>query len=131
MQNSTVLKRVRTRCLALPETTETAAWGHPNFKAGKRTFVAYEIVTGRPSIAFRLPTPDVDRLLARSTSARSQLRRDTGPQFFATPYGRGQWVSVWADAKLDWAMVYDLIDRAYRTVALRRMLAARKSAASN
>jgi predicted DNA-binding protein (MmcQ/YjbR family) len=120
MQNSNVLKRVRTRCLALPETTETAAWGHPNFKAGKRTFVAYEMVTGRPSIAFRLPTSDVDRLLARPAK-----------QFFVTPYGRGQWVSVWADAKLDWAMVDDLIDRAYRTVALKRMLAARRSDASN
>ena len=120
MQNSNVLKGVRARCLALPETTETSAWGHPNFKAGKKTFVAYEIVSGRPSIAFRVPTADVDRLLARMNT-----------RFFATPYGRGQWVSVWADAKMDWAMVDDLIDRAYRTVALKRMLAARRSAASS
>jgi predicted DNA-binding protein (MmcQ/YjbR family) len=129
MRNSNELKRLRARCLALPETTETAAWGHPNFKAGKRTFVAYEIVNARPSIAFRLPIPDVDRLLARSASA-AQLRRDKAAGFFATPYGRGQWVSVWADEKLDWAMVDDLVDRAYRTVALKRMLAARSKASS-
>ena len=118
MNNSNVLKRLRERCLALPETHETAAWGHPNFKAGKRTFVAYEMVSGRPSIAFRVPKPEVDRLMTRA-------------QFFATPYGRGQWVSVWADGKMDWEMVDDLVDRAYRTVALKRMISAMQSDASS
>ena len=118
MPDSSVLKRLRARCLTFPETRETSAWGHPNFKAGKQTFVAYEIVGGRPSIAFRMPKPDADRLMAR-------------PQFFATPYGRGQWVSVWADGKLDWAMVDHLIERAYRTVALKRMVAAMRSDASS
>jgi len=129
MQNSNVLKRLRTRCLALPETTETAAWGHPNFKAGKRTFVAYEIVGGRPSIAFRLPQPDVDRLMTRAASAASHLR--LRKPFFATPYGRGQWISIWADGKLDWSMIEDLVDRAYRTVALKRMIAAIRTEASS
>jgi len=98
-------------CLAYPGTTETSAWGHPNFKAGTKTFVAFEPIKGRPSIAFRLPPADVDRLLARKT-------------FFATPYGRGQWVSLWADAALDWKAVTDLVDRSYRVVAQKRMIAA-------
>ena len=32
---------------------------YPNFKAGTRTFVAFERVKGRPSIAFRLEPADV------------------------------------------------------------------------
>jgi predicted DNA-binding protein (MmcQ/YjbR family) len=96
-------------CLALPETTETASWGHPNFRAGKRTFVAFERVSGRPSVAFRLDPADVDLLLGR-------------PHFFVTPYGRGQWVSVWADRPLDWRLVDRLLQHSYRLVALKRMI---------
>lgn len=106
-----VLERVRELCLSLPETSETSSWGHPNFKAGKKVFVAFEQIKGRPSIAFRLETIDVD-LLCRQK------------QFFLTPYGRGQWASVWVDAPLDWRLVGDLIERSYRIVALKRMIAA-------
>ena len=106
-----VLDRLRQLCLSLPETSEKASWGHPNFIARKRTFVAYEIVDGRPSIAFRVSTSDADRLVSRR-------------QFFATPYGRGQWVSLWVDEDVDWIQVTDLIHRSYRAVASKRMLAA-------
>jgi predicted DNA-binding protein (MmcQ/YjbR family) len=108
---STASARLRKMCLGYPQTTETSAWGHPNFKAGKKTFAAIEQIGGRPSFAFRLPPADVERLLTRKT-------------FFATPYGRGQWVSVWVDGPLDWKAVTDLVDRSYRTVAQKRMLAA-------
>jgi predicted DNA-binding protein (MmcQ/YjbR family) len=110
------LHRVRALCLALPETTETNSWGHPNFRAGRRTFVAFERVGGRASIAFRLAPADVERLLGRRG-------------FFATPYGRGQWVSLWADGPIDWDAVSTLIDRSYRVIALSRMLKALESPA--
>lgn len=103
------LKKLRALCLALPETSEKSSWGHPNFAAGKRTFVTFERVERRPSIAFRLEGPDVDRMLQRKG-------------FFATPYGRGQWVSLWADGAIDWKAVSTLLDRSYRLVALKRML---------
>jgi len=105
------LDRVRTRCLALPETSEAASWGHPNFRAGTRTFVAFEWIEGRPSIAFRLNPTDVDLLLRRKG-------------FFVTPYGQGRWVSLWADEKLDDDLISHLIERSYRLVALKRMIAA-------
>lgn len=104
------LDRVRNRCLSLPETSETASWGHPNFRAGQRTFLAFEWINGRPSIAFRLNTTNVDLLLRR-------------PGFFRTPYGQGRWVSLWADRRLNWTLVERLLQRSYRTVALKRMLA--------
>ena len=37
------LTRLRKLCLALPETTEVPSWGHPNFKAGKKTYAVLEV----------------------------------------------------------------------------------------
>jgi predicted DNA-binding protein (MmcQ/YjbR family) len=105
-----VLARLREVCLSWPETTETASWGHPNFRAGKKTFAAYEHVKGRPSIAIKVAPRDGARLLKQ-------------PQFFTTPYGRGQWVSTWIDGPLDWDLVTGLLEKSYRTVALKRMIA--------
>jgi predicted DNA-binding protein (MmcQ/YjbR family) len=99
--NEQTLKKLRALCLALPETSETASWGHPNFKAGQKTFVAFERVKGRASFAFRLHPDDVNRLLERKA-------------FFVTPYGRGQWVSLWADARVNWRAVESLVKRSYR-----------------
>ena len=106
------LDRLRRLCLSLPETTETDSWGHPNFRAGKRTFAAFEWVDGRPSVAFTLDADEVDLFLLH--------HRD----FFATPYGRGRWVSTWADRTLDWSLLTDLLEHSYRKVALKRMIAA-------
>jgi predicted DNA-binding protein (MmcQ/YjbR family) len=110
-KESPTLDRLRALCLSYPEASEAASWGHPNFKAGKKVFVAWEHIKARPSIAFRLEPKDVERLLTRK-------------QFFETPYGRGQWVSLWAEGDLDWKAVTDLVDRSYRVVALKRMIGA-------
>ena len=104
-----VLKVVRAIGAQLPEVSETKMFGFPVWQAGKKTFVAFERVKGRASIAFRLEPDHVERLLQRK-------------QFFATPYGRGQWASVWADGSVDWDVVQDLVSRSYRVVALKRML---------
>ncbi len=104
-----IVSRLRKLCLSLPETSERASWGHPNFRAGKRTFVAFEVFKGKPSIAFRLDPVKVDRLLRNK-------------RFFATPYGRGHWVSLEADGRVNWGLVADLVDRSYRTVATKRMV---------
>ena len=106
-----VLQNLRALCLQFPETSESSSWGHPNFRAGKRTFTTFEIVSGRPSIAFRMDHTGIDRLLRRK-------------QFFTTPYGRGQWVSLWADTALDWDFITDLLRHSYCLVALKRMISA-------
>ena len=97
-------------CLGFPEATESNSWGHPNFRAGKKTFAALEKVDGRPSIAFRLSASDIP------VAARKR--------FFSTPYGRGLWISVWADDALDWQMVGEMLELSYRAVANQRMLTA-------
>jgi predicted DNA-binding protein (MmcQ/YjbR family) len=104
-----VVSKLRKLCLSLPETIERASWGHPNFRAGKQTFVAFEVFKGTPSIAFRLDPATVDLLLHRK-------------QFFPTPYGRGQWVSLQADSRVNWRLVAKLVHRSYRKVATKRMV---------
>ena len=104
------LDRLRDVCLTLPETSERDSWGHPNFVAGKRTFVTFEIVKQRPSIAFRM-----DPVAVREMSKKRQ--------FFETPYGRAKWISLWVDKMLDWRLVEDLVRRSYRLVANKRMIA--------
>ena len=106
-----LLARVRKLRLTLPESSEVDSWGHPNFRAGKRTFVTFECFKGRPSIAFRVKAIDVGSLSRRQ-------------EFFITPYGRGQWVSLWADRRISWNVIRDLVKRSYRSVALKRMICA-------
>ena len=98
--------RARRLCLHLPEVAETVSWGHPNFRVGRKTFCAFEVVGGRPSIAFKVS----------GTDAAAALQH---PRFFATPYGRG----VWVDGAIDWKSIHSHIDRSYRLVAGKRLLA--------
>lgn len=105
------LEKLRDLCLSLPETSQTDSWGHPNFKAGKKTFAVHEWVKGRPLMGFRLDGADRDIFLM-------------DPAFFEPPYSQGKWVAVWADGEPDWTMIADLVMRSYRTVALKRMIKA-------
>ena len=104
-----VFSRLRQLCLALPETRETAVWGHPNFRAGKRTFCAFELIGGRPSIAFRVTAAEAKQL------ARKR-------HFFSTPYGRGVWVSRWLDVRVDAKSMATLIGRSYRQIAPKKLV---------
>jgi predicted DNA-binding protein (MmcQ/YjbR family) len=106
-----IVGKLRALCQAYPETSETSSWGHPNFRAGKRIFSAFEIVKGRPSIAFRLEAGAINRLLRNK-------------HFFATPYGQGRWASMWVDGPVDWRLVARLLESSYRIVANKRMIIA-------
>jgi predicted DNA-binding protein (MmcQ/YjbR family) len=99
-----VLDQLRAFCLSLPGTTEVASWGHPNFRAGGRTFATFEFVRGRPSIAV-LVRDGVQALLIDDE------------RFFRTPYSANRgWVSVWVDGDFEWPFVRSLIKGAHRTV---------------
>jgi len=104
-----VFARLRRLCLALPEVSETSSWGHPNFRANRRTFCTFEMVKGRPSIAFRL-----------KPALRARARRMLAG--FVTPYGRGQWVSVWLDGRVNWKIVTALVEHSYREIAGERLI---------
>ena len=110
-----LLARVRKLCLSLSETSEVAAWGHPNFRVHGKTFAVYEFYKGRPNIAVKTE-PGLQGILVDDE------------KFFRTPYiGQHGWVSVWVDQPVDWKLVRDLILASYRLVAPGRP--ARKPAA--
>jgi predicted DNA-binding protein (MmcQ/YjbR family) len=105
-----ILRRLRKICLALPETREVEAWGHPNFRAGKKTFAVWEKYRGEWCIAVKV---DDDR--------RTALLAD--PRFYVTPYiGVQGWLSMKVEGGVDWRLVKDLVVWSYRQVALKRML---------
>jgi predicted DNA-binding protein (MmcQ/YjbR family) len=104
-----VFARTRKLCLGFPEVTETTAWGHPIFRAGRKTFCAFEMIRGRPSVAFRIAPTDMRRAVR-------------GRRCFASPYGRGRWISVWVDDAVDWTTIESMLDRSYRLVATKRQL---------
>jgi predicted DNA-binding protein (MmcQ/YjbR family) len=90
--------------------SEVPAWGHPTFRVSGKTFCAFEMVKGRPSVAFRLPESDVAQVTAHEPG-------------FVTPYGRGTWASLWLDGNVDWPVVEKLVRVSYHTMAPKRLRA--------
>jgi len=99
-----LLARLRALCLALPGVTETRSWGHPNFRTQKCVFVTYEWVARQPSMAFRVGPDGIARYLAQ-------------PRFFATPYGRGEWISLKAGGRPNWRLITTLVQKSHRLAA--------------
>lgn len=79
-------------------------FGHPVFNIRKKCFAAFESSGGRPAIAVRIDPLDAGVFAGDA-------------RFFATPYGRGKWISVWAEGKVDWKLVAQLVEASYRMVA--------------
>jgi predicted DNA-binding protein (MmcQ/YjbR family) len=99
-----VVARVRALCIALPGTSETRSWGHPNFRTKKGIFVTCECIGKRSSIAFRLQPDEVQHFL-------------TMKGFFVTPYGKGRWVSLETGGRLNWKLITTLIKKSYAIVS--------------
>jgi predicted DNA-binding protein (MmcQ/YjbR family) len=106
------LKEIRSLCLALPETSEVEAWGHPTFRAGKKMFAAFGEGEEGLSIGLKVGHDRQEELLEDD-------------RFFPTPYAAHQgWVSLRVGGMTDWGEVGGLVREAYRQVALKRMLKA-------
>jgi predicted DNA-binding protein (MmcQ/YjbR family) len=108
-----LLDRIRSVCLALPESKEGEAWGHPTFRAGKKMFAACGADPGAGiTLGIKVGFDQQDELLKDS-------------RFFPTLYAAHQgWVSLTIDGKADWDEIGRLVMMAYRQVALQRMLRA-------
>lgn len=100
-------ERFTALCISLPGALEVAAWGHPTFRVGKKTFAAFEVISGRPSLALHVGRDEADIL------------RDDA-RFFLTPYGREEWISIWADGRVPWKLVESLVVASHRRVARER-----------
>jgi predicted DNA-binding protein (MmcQ/YjbR family) len=107
-----ILDRLRRIALALPEASETMTFGHPTFRAGKKTFAVFESYRGEDTICFKATRED-------------QVLLVLDPRFFIAPYvGQHGWTSMRVGAGLDWREATELVEESYRLVATKRMLAA-------
>jgi predicted DNA-binding protein (MmcQ/YjbR family) len=111
-ESEKALQEIRAICLALPESSEVEAWGHPTFRAGKKMFAACGEEDGVLTLGLKVGFERQDELL-------------NDERFYPTPYAAHQgWVSLRLDGATDWAEVRGLLHEAYRQVALKRMLKA-------
>jgi hypothetical protein len=109
------LTQVREICLALPEVTEKLSHGAPTWFAGKKTFVMF------------LDDHHGDGRLALWVAAPPGVQHDMVEQeperFFVPPYvGPRGWLGVRLDRAPDWDEVADIVEEAYRQVAIQRLL---------
>jgi predicted DNA-binding protein (MmcQ/YjbR family) len=106
-----ILERLRRICLARPGASEVTAWGHPNFKVGKKAFAVFEQYKGEWAIAFK------------AERAHQQFLVAEDERFYITPYaGKYGWVSMKVESHVDWNLVKNLVVQSYRLVAPKRLL---------
>jgi predicted DNA-binding protein (MmcQ/YjbR family) len=107
------VNRLRTICLALPDTTEKIAWGEPTWRVRGRLFAQLDNHHhGADHLAVWLPAP----------LGEQEAMIFTDPvRFFRPPYvGSRGWVGVRIDRRPNWTVVAKLVKQAYRLVAPRR-----------
>jgi len=116
-ERARTLDRVRSLCLALPETSERPSHGAPSFFVrGKRAFLM--VLTnhhgdGRFAVWCAAPA-GVQRMLVESDPER----------FFVPPYvGHRGWLGVRLDRALDWDAIDGIVEDAWAEVAPAKLVA--------
>jgi predicted DNA-binding protein (MmcQ/YjbR family) len=102
----TVLHRIRTICLSLPDAEERTSWGHPTFTVQGRPFAVFEQYKGEWCVCSRVELPHQELFLK-------------DPRFLMTPYiGKQGWVSlrVYA-APLNWTEIAHLLTESHRLLS--------------
>lgn len=109
------LVKVRAICLALPEVTERLSHGAPTFFAGKKTMVMFlDDHHGDGRLALWVAAPP---------GVQEEMVRLEPNRFFRPPYvGPRGWLGVRLDQRPDWREIEDIVEEAYRTVAIKRLL---------
>ena len=108
------LALLREICLALPESSEKLAWGHPTFRAGKKIFASLGTYDGEVCFGFKPDEATYRRLVE-------------DPRCFIPPYvGHLGWLSmrISASPRSLRGELKELCEQSYRQFALKRMLAA-------
>jgi predicted DNA-binding protein (MmcQ/YjbR family) len=109
-----VLKVLRTICLALPETSEEKQFGHPVWRAGKKTFAGAYCYRSDDKLQLTFWV-GVDRQAMLTADERYRI----------PPYmGHSGWIALNVSEHLDEDEVRELALFSYRHFALKRMLSA-------
>jgi predicted DNA-binding protein (MmcQ/YjbR family) len=108
------LQRVRKLCLALPETSEKLAWGHPTFRVRDKIFatIGADADARRVTMTTKPPPGEQEALLAEGE-----------PFFFPKYVGVRGWIGFAVDSKTDWKLVAELVEDSYREIAPKRLVA--------
>jgi len=108
------VERLRAICLALPETSEKAAWSEPTWRVRGRLFAQLDDHHhGADHLAVWLPAP---------LGEQESLIFLDPDRFFRPPYvGPRGWVGVRIDRRPSWRLVANLVKRAYLQVAPPRL----------
>lgn len=107
-----VLRHLRAFCLALPETSESTAFGNPVWKAGKKTFAQAWRYDGILTLGFHVGPDRQDALVM-------------DPRYSIPAYlGHNGWIGLNAEKGADTDEVEQLALDSYRHFALKRMLVA-------
>ena len=107
---SGVLKSFRKRCLRLPESREESQFGHPVWRAGKKSFAFARPDGRRLSLCFWVGVDQQGLLTA-------------DPRYRIPPYfGHNGWIALDVSADCDWPEIEALTLQSYRHFALKRML---------
>lgn len=117
-EDDPLLARVRTTCLALPESSERESHGRPTFFAGARVFAQYGI-SGEDDRRLLVHPDDADR------EALLQHPRASVPPYLGASGWLGFDLGEGGEGPpVDWDEMAELVEDSYRRVALVRMLRA-------
>jgi predicted DNA-binding protein (MmcQ/YjbR family) len=106
------IERVRTLCLALPESFELETWEHPTFRLG----------SGRGKI-FCTAASDGSSITVKADPVEREALLTQGEPFYFPPYvGSKGWVGIRLDdARTDWEEVAELTATSYCLIAPKRL----------
>ena len=119
------LIRLRSICLAWPESLEKVSHGEPTFWAKTRMFASYASATnhhgaGRPATWIKA-TPVNQALVIADDPIR----------YFKPPYvGPSGWIGVWLDKRPPWTAIEALLEDGFRQAAPKTVLAMMDEASS-
>jgi len=102
-----VLEKLRKICLALPETSEVVAWGHPTFRVKDKIFVGFGIEDGRIILGFK----------ADGLEQQELVETEPDTYYVAKYVGRHGWVSMRLDRSVDWKRVKEHVTSSWRRIA--------------
>lgn len=125
-----VLDRVRSMCVAMPETQEQTAWVGVRWRIRHHTFAhVLAVVEGKPQGHARAAGTDgpVTVLTFRAPASEVEAYASMGAPYFYAGWGRDV-VGIIIDDDTDWDEVEELISDSYRELAP-RMLVSRLDAA--
>jgi hypothetical protein len=113
--------RVRTICLALPETTEKLSHGSPSFFIRDKKAFAYVMGDGHHENEY----PQM--WCAAAPGAQQELIAADPDRFFRPAYvGHRGWLGVRLDRDPEWSEIAEVCIDAYRAVAPKTLLAKMK-----